>query len=180
MSHLISVIELRKKHPYSQNYVAVEDGHTVALLRRPWVGNPEITLEDKCFACNRGSKVDGVFRLMDGNVALVELAKRRIAHREDSDNDGVVARLGKFVRRLIEFDLVFQFDSREFRIRNESLTSPTLLLFEGQEQSPIGDVISVGTFRSGVLITLPTRLPLWLRVFIGWVGIEFYIDSRDS
>lgn len=165
MSDLVSVIELRKKHPFTRDYAAVEDGHTVAQLSRPWGNNPKIILEDKRFTCNRGSKGrDDAFWLMDGDAALVEMVKRGIAGREDSDNDGGIARLGKFVRRLVEFEVAFQFDAQEFRIRMESITRQTLLVFEGE--SPIGGVRLTGTFRSGMLITLPTRIPLLLRVFV--------------
>ena len=142
------MLELKKRSLFSSEYVARENGVVVGeLSRSKWRDQGEITVQGKSLKLKKRGALKDTFTLFDGDAAIVEVTQPSALRSK----------------------LAFQYDEKDFEIRDKAWYSSTMLVESGG--SVVGSVSSRGPFSSGAIVALPDSLPLAAKVFIGWVAM---------
>ncbi len=151
------MLELRKKSLFSNEYVAEENGNVVAELSRSrWREQGEIKVHGRSLKLKKQGVLRDTFAVFDGDTVIVEVAQPSSLRSR----------------------LTFQFDGRDFEIRDKAWYSSTLLVKSGG--SVVGSVRSRGLFFARTIVELPDSLPLALRVFIGWIAIVRWAEDEAA
>lgn len=151
------MLHLRKKSLFSNEYIAEEEGIAVAELSRSWWRTQaELTVQEQGLWLTKQGVLKGTFGLFDGDAAIVKVTQP----------SGWRPRL------------VFQFDEREFEIRQKAWYSSTLLV--KSNGSVVGSIRPKGLFATEANVDLPARFPLAIRVFIGWIAMICWDEAAMS
>jgi len=142
------MLEIRRRRFFSKGYIAEENGVVVAeLSQSAWRARGEMMIDGKSFVIKKQGALKETFTLWDGDLPLVE------------------------VRQIGAFRSTFEFNSGggSYRMRRKAWYSSSYLV--ERNSMVVGSVRPRGLFASGVIVELPTQLPLAARVFIGWIAL---------
>ena len=142
------MIELKKRSLFSSEYVARDNGVVVGeLSRSKWRDQGRFTVQGRDLKLKREGALKDTFTLFDGDAAILQVKQPRVLRHK----------------------LEFQYDGRDFAIRDKAWYSSTVLVESGG--SLVGSVRKRGLFSTGATVDLPDSLPLAVRVFVGWIAM---------